>query len=159
MKTQINQLFQKASAVISKKILMAVCAGIFVAASAFATGEENNAKAASALKKEFASAENVQWKVTVNYIKATFNWNDQKLEVFYNQQGETIAESRAIQVTNLPVRAQQYLDKKFAGCPVSEAIEYTSDATGLCYFVSVIKDGVKSILQISTEGSVSYYKP
>ena len=41
----------------------------------------------------------------------------------------------------------------------SEAIEYTSDATKLCYFVSVVKDGVKNILQISTEGTVSKYKP
>ena len=94
-----------------------------------------------------------------NYIKATFNWNDQKLEVFYNQQGETIAESRAIEVNNLPVKAQQHLAKKYAGFTISEAIEYTSDATGLCYFVSVVKDGVKNILQISTEGTVSKYKP
>ena len=51
MKTQINQLIQKASIGISKKILIAICAGTFVASSAFATGEENNAKAASALKR------------------------------------------------------------------------------------------------------------
>src|SRR6476620_10371381 len=114
MKTQINQLIQKASAAISKKILVAVCASAFIVSSAFATGEENNAKALSALKKEFANAQNIQWKVTPNYIKATFNWNDQKLEVFYNQQGETIAESRAIKVENLPVKAQQFLGKKYA---------------------------------------------
>jgi hypothetical protein len=78
---------------------------VFLTASAFASGEETNKKAAKSLKKEFANAENIQWKVTPNYIKASFNWNDQKLEVFYNDEGETIAESRVIDLTNLPVKS------------------------------------------------------
>lgn len=159
MKTQINQLIHKASALISKKMLVAVCAATFVTASAFASGEETNTKAASALKKEFSNAENVQWKVTENYIKASFKWNDQKLEVFYNEDGETIAESRLIKLNNLPLRAQQYIDKKYHDYTIAEAIEYNSEATGLCYYVSVVKEGAKIILEITTEGGVSVYKP
>ena len=159
MKTQINQLIQKASSAISKRMFAAICAAIFLTSSAFAIGEETNAKAAKSLKKEFANAENIQWKVTPNYIKATFKWNDQTLEVFYNEDGETIAESRVIKAENLPLRAQQYISKKYGDYTVSEAIEYNSESTGLCYYVSVVKEGTKKILQAYPEGSVSVYKP
>lgn len=158
MKPKINLLFQRTITSISKKFVVAAIALCCVTASAFASGDEANEKAANSLKAEYKNAKDVQWKVTKDYIKASFYWNGQRLEVFYNKQGETIAQGRLIKVTNLPLKAQQYLDDRYSNYTVTEAVEYNSDDTGLCYYVSVEKDSKKKILQISSDGDVSIFK-
>ncbi len=158
MKSSINLLAKKASAVIRKKTSAAFLAATFITASAFASGEKTNLKAATSLQKEFNNAQNVEWKITPDYIKASFKWNDQDLQVFYNETGETIAVSRKISENNLPLKAQQTLQKKYAGYMVSETIEYTSEKSGLCYYVSLVKDDAKQIIQVSTEGDTTLFK-
>jgi hypothetical protein len=158
MKPRINLLLKKITSGLSKKLLTAAIALVCLTTSAFATGDEANEKAAQHLKTEYKNAKDIQWKVTDNYIKASFYWNEQYLEVFYNKDGETIAEGKLIRVNNLPLKAQQYLSDKYADYVITEAIEYTSDQTGVCYYVSVVKDGgKKKILQISPEGNVSIF--
>lgn len=160
MKSRMNLLIKKATAALSKKISVAVFAATFITATAFASGEESALKAASNLQKEFSNARNIEWKVTPDYIKASFKWNDQDLQVFYSETGETIAVSRKINETNLPLKAQQIIPKKYAGYTITEAIECTNEKNGVCYYVSLNKDGAaKQILQISTEGDISIFRP
>lgn len=158
MKPRINLLSRKATSGLSKKLFTAAIAIVFLTTTAFATGDEANEKAAEHLKSEYKNAHNIQWKVTNDFIKASFYWNDQYLEVFYNKDGETIAEGRLIKINNLPLKTQQYLSDKYADYTITEAIEYTSEQTGLCYYVSVVKDGgKKKILQITPNGDVSLF--
>lgn len=159
MKPRINLLSRKITSGLSKKLFTAAIALVFLTATAFATtGDNANEKAAKHLKTEYKNAHDIQWNVTDNFIKASFYWNDQYLEVFYNKDGETIAEGRLIKVNNLPLKAQQYLSDKYADYAITEAIEYTSEQTGLCYYVSVVKDGgKKKILQITPNGDVSVF--
>jgi len=158
MKPRINLLSRKTTSGLSKKLVTAAIAIVCLTTTAFATGDAANERAAQHLKSEYKNAQNIQWKVTNNFIKASFYWNEQYLEVFYNRDGETIAEGRLIRVNNLPLKAQQYLADKYADYVVTEAIEYTSEQTGLCYYVSVVKEGgKKKILQITPNGDVSIF--
>ena len=157
MKQTIDLLTKKITSALSRKNSIAILAVTFISATAFASGEKTNLKAATSLQKEFSSAQNVIWKITPEYIKASFKWNEQDLEVFYNENGETIAESRKINETNLPLKAQQRIQKKYAGSTITEVIEYTSEKSGVCYYVSLTKDGAKQILQISTEGDITIF--
>jgi len=152
-------LLQRTVSSIGKKFFVAAIATTCFAASAFAGGDESNAKAMSNLKKEYSDAKNVQWSVTSDYIKATFRWNNQDLMVFYTKDGETFAESRLIIPDNLPLKAQQYLKKNYGDYRIAEAIEYTSEQSGLCYYVSVTKGNAKKILQISPQGNVTTFRP
>lgn len=157
--TQTKMLLQKTASSISKKFIIAAIATFCVTASAFATGDEANEKAAKNLKTEYKNAQDVRWNVTDEYIKASFYWNNQHLEVFYNKDGETIAEGRLIKVNDLPLKAQQYLEKNYSDYTVTEAVEYISETTGMCYYISVVKDHSKPrILQISAEGAVSVFR-
>src|SRR5690348_14307056 len=140
MTPTINLLLQRTATSISKKIFIAAIATTCFAGSAFAGGDEANTKAVNNLKKEYSDAKNVQWNVTDDYIKATFYWNNQLLQVFYTKDGETFAQSRQINLNSLPLKAQQFLNKNYADYTITEAIEYTSEQTGLCYYVSVTKD-------------------
>jgi len=157
MKHPLSLLVTKTRKSFSKKIIVAVFAATLITATAFARGEEYKVKALNSLKKEFSTAQNVQWKVTTNYIKASFTWNNQQLEVFYDYNGETIAKSRHINVNSLPLEAQQYIGKKYADYTVTEAIEYNSEEIN-CYYVSVEKENTKQILQVSANGDVSIFQ-
>jgi len=159
MAPTINLLLQRTVSSISKKFFIAAIATTCFAASAFAGGDESNAKAMSNLKKEYSDAKNVQWSVTDDYIKATFRWKNQDLIVFYTKDGETFAQSRLITPDNLPLKAQQYLEKKYHDYRIAEAIEFNSEQNGLCYYVSVTKGITKKVLQISPEGNVTTFRP
>ena len=159
MKHEITLLTKKANMASGRKILVVVLAAICLATSAFASGEETKAKAVISLKKSFSTAEDIQWKITDNYIKASFKWNNQYLTIFYNNDGETIAESRLIETGNLPIKAQQYIQSNYADHEISEVIEYNSADTGLCYYASAAKDGKKKILKILPDGDVRLFRP
>jgi len=154
---QQNNLLKRFTSAFGKKMMIAAVAATFITATAFAGGEETKARATKSLKAEFATAENIQWKVTENFIKATFTWNGQKLEMFYNNNGEVIAKSRIIEATSLPLSAQQFITKRYAGYTVSEAIEYESQDEDNCYYASLVKDGTKVMLRITTNGDVSLF--
>jgi len=158
MKPGINLLIKKAQASFGKKLLTAAFAVTFLTATAFATEEEDKDKAIQNLKKEFKTAKDIQWKVTDNYIKASFTWNNQDLEVFYNYEGEEIARSKHIEPSSLPLDAQQAIDKKYPGYRYDETVEFTSPETGRYYYTSVIKENKKIILQVSSQGDVSVYQ-
>lgn len=159
MKPTIKLLLQRRNSSLTRKLFVTCIAVIFIAVSAFANGEEANTRAISNLKKEYQNAKNIEWKVTPQYTKAAFKWNGQYLEVFYNNEGETIAESKFINTTELPLKAQQFINKKYADYTITEAVEFNSEENGLYYFVSVNKDNSKQILQITTDGTVSLFRP
>ncbi len=159
MKQTISSLLQKMTSSLSKKLFIAGIAVTSITSSAFAGGEEANAKAVSNLKSEYKNAQNVEWKVTPEYTKATFTWNGQHCEVFYNNDGETIAETRFINMNNLPLRAQQYITKKYADYNPTAAFEVNSVEKGLNYYVSITKNDKNQLLEVTPNGDVSIYRP
>lgn len=151
MKSTIDLLKKRTGSSIGKKIIIATCAVVFMVSSAFASGEETKEKALSNLKKEFNNAKNIEWKATPDYLKASFNWKGQHLEVYYNYNGETIAKSRSIGSESLPLTAQQIISQRYPDYSITEAVEYNSDEEN-CYYASVVKNNSKVILHISSQG-------
>ena len=84
MKKNIFSPSKAGRAFLSKKVLPIFLVVGLLATSAFAS-DENKSHAATSLKKNFSTAENIKWKVTDNYTKASFSWNGQQMEVFYNE--------------------------------------------------------------------------
>lgn len=157
MKPQINLLKRTGAALSRKMIAVAFVATLFTT-SAFASGEENKDKAIKSLRKEFSTAKDIQWKLTDNFIKASFNWNDQQLEVFYNYDGEMIAKSRHVKPVNLPIDAQRTISEKYAGYSFDETVEYNGEEGAHNFYASIKKDNTKILLEITPEGYVSVYQ-
>jgi len=156
MTPQIN-LLKRAGASFSRKLLAVALTATLITTSAFASGEEEDkARAIKNLKKEFTTAKDIQWKLTDNYMKASFNWNNQQLEVFYNYEGEVIAKSRKVTPSALPIDAQQTIEKRYAGYKTDECIEMTTDE-GVNFYVSLVKQNKKTILKINPYGDISVY--
>ena len=131
-----------------KKLFIVALLTITVAASSFAKDNNKvNAIAANNFKAEFANATAVSWTATDNYYKATFTVNDEKMEAFYNPQGEKVATSRTISIDQLPVKAKRSFAKDFAGYTIKEAIEFEgTEEPG--YYIAAESEKESVILKI-----------
>src|SRR4051812_40760056 len=99
-----------------KKLLMAALLLVTIAGSALAT-ETNTVSStvANNFAYDYTKASNVTWTTTDNYVKATFILNNQRMEAFYNLEGDKIGSSTAFNVEELPVKAKRVFAKKYDG--------------------------------------------
>jgi hypothetical protein len=141
-----------------KKLFLAACMAVLMTASAFADGSKVNNKALKHFNTEFAEATHVEWKTGADFAKASFIWNEQRMEAFYDSDGELIGTSRAVTLERLPMNASRYIQRKYADYTPTEAIEFDNVKEGLGYYVSLVKDNTKVVLQVSSQGSVSVFK-
>jgi len=141
-----------------KKLLIAATMLVAIATSSFASGNAANNKAARNFSTDFKDAKNVTWKTGEGYIKASFVWNDTNMESFYNEDGELIGSSRAIDINALPVKALKTIKEKYSDYTTAESVEFDSVEDGICYYISEVKDNTKVILKVTSLGDVSVYK-
>lgn len=141
------------------KLFFTALAALAITASSFAAGPETfNTKAQQSLATEFKDAKNVEWVTKGNLTEANFEWNGQKLQAFYNEEGEQVAISRVIAADKLPVKALQAINAKYGNYKTTEAIEFNSAEAGLSYYVSMENGTKKTILNVSPEGFISVFK-
>lgn len=141
------------------KLFFTALAAVAITATSFAKGPETaNAKAQKSLIEEFKDAKEIDWATKGALTEATFEWNGQKLQAFYTQDGDQVALSRQVSVDQLPVKVLRAIKGKYSDYKTTEAIEFNSTDTGLSYYVSLEKNNKKTILNVSTDGLVSVFK-
>jgi hypothetical protein len=150
---QKNFTIMKSKLFIATAVLLAIAVSSFAAAPA-----ATNSSAINQLKSEFKDAANITWSSHNNLTQASFTWNGQQLHAFYNDNGDQIAVSREVSEDKLPLKALQSIKAKYEGYKTAEAIEYNSAEEGLSYYVSLVSNNKKVILNISPEGLVSVFK-
>lgn len=128
-----------------------------LATSAFATGESNiNYFILNNFRLDYRGATNVEWVARPNYAKATFMYNNQKTEAFYNTNGQLIASSKAIKLDELPVSAKRAFAKKYEGYTVKEAIEFV-EKDEVNYYVSAENDKEKVVIKVDENDLISTF--
>ena len=137
---------------------MAALLVVSVAATAFAKDPRTiSAVALNNFAAEFKKASDVSWTSTENYIKASFILQSEKMEAFYNYDGEKIGTSKAFNVEALPVHAKRAFAKKYQGYTVKQAIEFEGiDETA--YFISAENDKESVILKVNSFDNLSTFK-
>jgi opacity protein-like surface antigen len=140
-----------------KKLLIAAASFIALTSSALAS-PGTNARAAKHLTEEFKDAKNITWTSTKDFTKATFEWNKQLMNVFYNDLGEYIATSRTVTMQMLPIESVKFIEKKYKDYKLTESFEVTKEESDTNYFVALVKGNTKVILKISPLGDVSVFK-
>src|SRR4051812_18186894 len=142
-----NSIIRQAFAALFALILSAT----FVTHAA-ATPENVDAKILNHFAKTFASAENVTWKHTKDFSKASFTRNNQRMEVFYNDKDELICTATYINMTDIPCAALSSIQDKYEGYNCTSAIKCT-DADGIIHYYTQIENAKKVIvLQSDTDG-------
>jgi hypothetical protein len=143
-----------------KKLIIA----LFVTAigsSAFAAQvNPQNEKVLQAFSTAFADAKNVNW-VEVkgeDIFHATFELNDEKLDVFMDAEGEVLATTRYITAKQLPMAVTKQLAAKYAGYAVSPSIiEYSAqNETG--YYITLASEKNTITVKADSAGSLSVFK-
>jgi len=141
-----------------KKLFIAALIVVAAGTSAFAADVfKVDYKVKTSFEARFAGAQNVVWSAKEAYIKAAFTIAEEKVEAFFDGEGELIGLSRKVDLKKLPLNAIQKIKKDYASYQVSEAIEFDRDGDK-SYYVSLEDGAKKQILEVSLYGAVSKYK-
>lgn len=141
-----------------KKLFIAALIVVAAGTSAFAADVfKVDYKVKNSFEARFAGAQNVVWSAKEAFIKAAFTIAEEKVEAFFDGEGELIGLSRKVDLKKLPLNAIQKIKKDYASYQVTEAIEFDRDGDK-SYFVSLEDGAKKQILEVSLYGGVSKYK-
>jgi hypothetical protein len=144
-----------------KKLIMAAIIAVAITSSAFAAAPETvSYKVVSQFKTDFADAQNVSWKVGKDFVKASFILEDEKVEAFYNYDGDLVATSKAIAFNKLPKKALKIITEKFPFPPyeLKEAIQMATAENGTEYYVSFETAKENIVVKVSNASVVSIFK-
>lgn len=151
-KTIINKLKTQKM----KKLIIAALMAVSVSASAFAQNENQiDERAVENFQATFSGASNVEWTSKENFTKASFIQNEQKVEVFYNPEGDYIASTSQIRLDELPSFVKRTFAKKYSDYTVKEAFKFKAEDEN-DYFISAENEKENLVLKVK-EGSVLVY--
>lgn len=142
-----------------KKLMIGLVLGAFIITNtAFANNSNNvNDKVQTSFKQEFATAQNVVFSKTNNYIKAAFTLNNQIMEAYYTADGEMIGVSKNLLSTELPIGLQVDLKRDYADYWISDLFEFATNSNS-SYFITVENADQKITLQSSGNEWIVYKK-
>ncbi len=135
-----------------KKAIFSLFAALVLTVSAFASDNVNNRLILQNFYTDFSNAQHVSWVVKNEFTKATFEMDGQKMEAFYNDNGDLIASSATVSANNLPKQLVQKIADKLKGYTMKEAIMLTAGQE-TNYYIS-LSDGTRTfIVKSNLEGS------
>ncbi len=145
-----------------KKIITLVLVTVCTISMSFAATDKNpaNEKVVNSFKQAFAGAENITWRQLdgEDIFKASFNYNNEKVEAFYNTEGEMVATARYITLKQLPLAVVQSLRENYdTYIPEQEVVEY-SDAGETAYYVRLAGKKAVVTVKASANGDLSVFK-
>ena len=138
-----------------KKFILSLAALLTISATAvFANSPVSvDPKAVANFKKEFASAELVQWSQEGDFNKASFVLGGNRAVAYFGNDGELVGSLRDLVYNQLPLRVMQALDKRFANTAIFD-IRELNNADGIHYKVTVEKNDKKYAVSIAPDGTI-----
>ena len=136
-------------------LLLTVTAG-----STFANNNDNGVsdKVIKSFKKEFNSAQDVQWEQSRGFAKATFKLNDQIVCAYYSEEGDLLGLTRNIVSTQLPISLLADLKKDYNGYWITDLFEMAAQDT-TNYYITIENSDYTIVLKSSgSEGWEVYRK-
>jgi hypothetical protein len=142
-----------------RKFIIAALLVCAIGVSAFAAGPDVvDTKVTDHFANSFKNVSNVDWSSTDLYTKASFNWMNEKMEAFYDNDGDYFGTSHAISVNELPAKALRTIQEKYIGSVATQAIEFDDAQNHSNYYVSLESAKSSIILQVSNTGETSVFK-
>lgn len=142
-----------------KKIILTALVAITLGITAFAGPNSVNSKVANHFTSHYAKAQNVSWKVDNQFAKASFLIENEKVEVFYDTDGEMIGTSKNISFDKLPKAAIEKLTTEytFPEFQIKECIEFVNADKEKNYYVSFASPSGTIALEITKYGYVRLF--
>lgn len=131
-----------------------------IAASSFTYANEPvSRKVMDAFATDFAKVNAVQWQSleASGLYQATFLYNGEELNAFYNEEGEMVGTSRYIKKSQLPLMIQKEIAAKYDAHFITTIIERNLNGA-TTYFVTIDSNKNALMLQANATGELSVYK-
>ena len=107
----------------------------------------------NAFVKEFGSVEEVTWSNAANHmLRASFIQDDEKVNAFFNENGEFMASTIELAPEKLPSKLKAAINKKVKDAVITEAVQLQGDDQA--YFVKVYVNGVEKVYKGSSLGAL-----
>lgn len=140
-----------------KKLFISALLAATLATSAFAADGKVDYYVLTNFKVQFENASDVKWSAGKDYMKAAFSLNNERMEAFYNTNGELIGTTKSADLNNLPIKAKRAFAKKMEGYTVKEAIRFEGIDES-AYYISAENEKGSVILKIDDKGFVTIKK-
>lgn len=142
-----------------KKLFILALIAIATGTSAFAGTSSNSDKTTAHFAASFSAAKNVSWTKSEEFDKATFELNNETVNVFYDKYGNLIATSKTMAFDKLPKAALETLTTKYTypEYQLKECIELVNDINEKNYYVSFDKQDEKIVVEINKAGIVRIF--
>jgi hypothetical protein len=142
-----------------KKLFILALIAIATGTSAFAGPTTISTKVTEHFAASFKNAKNVEWKVSDNFDRVSFILNGEKVQAFYDGDGDLIGTSKTYALDKLPKSALETITTKytFPEYQVKECIEFVNSSNEKNYYVSMDKKNETVVLEITKGGMVSVF--
>ncbi|HEY1018501.1 MAG TPA: hypothetical protein VGE25_05870 [Sediminibacterium sp.] len=142
-----------------KKLFITALAAIAIGTSAFAGPSAISTKVNDHFAASFSKAKNVSWKSSDRFDKVSFVLNNEKVDAFYDVNGELIGTSKTMAFDKLPKSALENITSKYQypEYQLKDCIEFTSDSKETNFYVSMEKKNETLVLEITKGGMVSVF--
>ena len=140
-----------------------VLAVLFVSVCSYSVQAAEGDKVAPVIKeafqKEFYGASHVKWELLKDnsIYQARFIYNAERLNAFYDEEGNLLAVGRYIAQANLPLMVSKTLAKKHSGYQVSEVIEYVQ-GNETSYLITLENEKTKLVVNAYGSGNSYVFK-
>jgi hypothetical protein len=140
-----------------KKKMLVFASALTLTMSAIFAATPNDVPVAvvTELHKDFKTANDVEWKTTDKFYKASFTSNGIRLEAFYGTDGNFLAVSRNLTTEQLPLPLIMDTENKTDSAVISELFEISSP--GSTDYYMTVKKGKQTISYKSAGDSWSRY--
>lgn len=141
-----------------KKMILSLAAVMMMGFSVFANGKNDvvTQEARDAFKKEFATASDIRWEQTSNFLRATFSMNGQVLTAYYYSNGDLQAVVRNITSDQLPLNLLTDLRRDYTAFWITDLFEISSD-NQTTYYVTIENSDKKIVLKSDDLASWGVY--
>ena len=143
-----------------KNFLIALLVAVVFSGSSFAnTGKSVNALVKQSFQKEFAGAQSVNWEVISDkdIFHASFIYNNERLNAYFDQEGNLLATGRYVKQENLPMLVNKSIDIRYKKFDVLESIEFVTGSE-TSYIIRLENEKLSLYVQAHSDGSTTLLK-
>jgi hypothetical protein len=113
----------------------------------------------SAFKKEFEGATSVKWELMKgkDVYQAQFIYNNERLNAYFDFDGNLIATGRFVAVANLPILVRKNIYQKYGEYTIKEVAEFATDSE-TSYLIALENEKAKLLVRAYNNGSSFVFK-
>lgn len=133
--------------------------GVSIASDGSTKSTKVNYRVAETFKKEFDGAKSVKWELIKgkDIYQATFVYNNERMNAYFDVDGGLIATGRFISVDNLPLLVRKNVFQKYGEYKIQEVAEYATE-NETSYLVVVENEKTKLLIRAYNNGSTYVFK-